>query len=101
MVQNDIAIIRLEQRIARSTNIDWLCLPTEQSRLADQDLLKVVAYQHEDEHSLQRQLDVRVQHSPNTQIQCQYQLTNIAEDAFCTLSTEMSSYLGVVSIEPG
>ena len=96
VVKNDIAVIRLTERIARSPKADWICLP-HKANVYDQDVLKVVSYNHQEDESIQEQVDVRVLDNRQSQSECQRQLTDIAEDAFCALSTSSSSYLGVVS----
>ena len=96
LVKNDIALIRLSKRIERAPILDWICLPTA-VKVQDQSILKVVAYSNAEEHSVQQQLDVRVLDHPRTRSECQRQLTDIAEDAFCAISTRNSSSLGVVS----
>ena len=95
-MKNDIALIRLSERIARAPILDWICLPAD-VKLEDQSLLKVVAYSNTEEQRVQQQLDVRVLDHPRTRSECQRQLTDIAEDAFCAISTRNSSSLGVVS----
>ena len=96
MVKHDIALIRLTKRIERSSALDWICLPTIVN-VHDQNLVKVVSYHNTDDQSIQQQLNVRVQRNQQTRAECQRQLNDVADDAFCTISTSNSSSLGVVS----
>lgn len=95
VVRNDIAVIRLSERVQRSSTNDWICLPFD-VELRDQDVLKIVSYHHIDEESIQEQINVRILNNVQTQSECQRELTDLAEDAFCTRSLTNSSYLGVV-----
>jgi hypothetical protein len=95
IVKNDIAIVRLTERIERSSTIDWICLPVHVS-IHDQEILTVVSYGHTDDQTIQEQLHVRVLQNRQSQSECQRELTDIADDAFCTISTTNSSLLGVV-----
>jgi hypothetical protein len=90
-----VAVIKLTKRIERSSNNDWICLPTTVT-IHDQDTLKVVSYSNTDDNSIQQQLDIRVLHNQQSQMECQRQLNDIAEDAFCAISTSDSGTLGVV-----
>lgn len=76
--------------------MDWICLPTD-IHAQDQDKLKVVSYSNVDDDLIQQQLDIRVLHNNDAQSECQRQLGDIAEDAFCAMSTNQSSVLGRVS----
>lgn len=96
IVTNDVALIKLTKRIERSANIDWLCLPTNVN-VYDQDILKVVSYRNTEDQSIQQQLNVRVLDNPQNQNECLRQLNNIAEDAFCAISVNDSSLLGLVT----
>jgi hypothetical protein len=60
------------------------------------DILKVVSYDHTDDSSVQHQLDIRVLNNQQSRMECQRQLNDIAEDAFCAISTSDSGTLGVV-----
>lgn len=101
IVSDDIALIRLNERVERSSDQDWICLPPSME-LNDKSVLKVVSYDRfTDDHSVQTQLDVEVLHSPNSVRQCQQQLTDLAIDAFCTMSTSSSAFLGVVKTKIG
>ncbi len=91
-----MALIKLTKRIERSSNIDWICLPTVVN-VHNQDRLKVVSYSNSDDNSVQQQLDIRVINNQESRSECLRQLSDIAEDAFCTISTSNSSSLGVVS----
>lgn len=95
-MKNDVALIRLTKRIERSAKIDWICLPTIVN-VHDQNILKVVSYSNTDNNSIQQQLNVRVLDNQQSQSECQRQLNDIAEDAFCTISTTHTSLLGVVN----
>lgn len=92
MVKNDLAVIKLNKRIERSTTIDWICLPTIVN-VHDQDLLRVVSYGLTNEQLVQQQLIVRVLQN---HIECQRQISDIAQDAFCTRSTSSTGVLGMV-----
>ncbi|CAF0850269.1 unnamed protein product [Adineta ricciae] len=94
VVKNDVALIKLTKRIERSVNNDWLCLPTKVN-VYDQDILKVVSYSNTEDQSIKQQLNVRALDNPQTQNECQRQLNNIAEDAFCAISVNDSSFLGL------
>ncbi|CAF4002538.1 unnamed protein product [Rotaria sp. Silwood2] len=93
-VKNDVALIKLTKRIERSSNIDWICLPTI-FNIQDQTTLKVVSYGATDENLIQQQLDIRVLDNQESKSECQRQLGDIAEDAFCAISTNNSSLLGM------
>ncbi|CAF0720516.1 unnamed protein product [Adineta steineri] len=93
-VKNDIALIKLTKRIERSSKLDWICLPTIVN-VHDHNILKVVSYSHTDDDSIQQQLNIRVLDNHQYQAECQRQLNDIAEDAFCAITTNNSSVLGV------
>ncbi|CAF3464123.1 unnamed protein product [Rotaria sp. Silwood1] len=93
-VKNDVALIKLNKRIERSSNIDWICLPTSVN-IQDQNTLKVVSYSNTDDNFIQQQLDIRVLNNQESKSECQRQLGDIAEDAFCAISTNNSSLLGM------
>ncbi|CAM4804790.1 unnamed protein product [Rotaria magnacalcarata] len=92
-VQEDVALIKLTKRIERSSNIDWICLPT-MIHIQDQDRLKVVSYSNIDDDLIQQQLDILVLNNDENKTECQRQLGDIAEDAFCAISTNHTSILG-------
>ncbi|CAF1183052.1 unnamed protein product [Rotaria sordida] len=93
-VKNDVALIKLTKRIERSSNIDWICLPTSVN-IQDQTTLKVLSYGNTDDNLIQQQLDIRVLNNQESKSECQRQLGDIAEDAFCAISTNNSSLLGM------
>ena len=99
-MRNDIAVIRLTERIERSASHDWICL-NNFLIIGDQQSLDVVSYnRYNDDLFVQNRLNVRVLNSENTRRDCLRQLSDVAEDAFCTISTKPSAFLGVVkSIE--
>ncbi|CAF1147936.1 unnamed protein product [Rotaria sordida] len=93
-VKNDVALIKLTKRIERSSNIDWICLPTSVN-IQDQTTLKVLSYGNTDDNLIQQQLDIHVLNNQESKSECQRQLGDIAEDAFCAISTNNSSLLGM------
>lgn len=96
VVKNDLAVIKLNKRIQRSTTIDWICLPSVVN-VHDQDQLRVISYGGpSSEQLVQQQLTIRVLQNQQAQIECQRQFSDIAEDAFCAISTSSTSSLGMV-----
>ncbi|UJR30807.1 hypothetical protein I4U23_018325 [Adineta vaga] len=93
VVKNDVVLIKLTERIQRSSTTDWICLPTSVN-VHDQEILKVVSYSNTEDNFIQQQLNIRVLNNQESQSECQRQLNNIAEDAFCAISTDDSSLLG-------
>ncbi|CAF0775686.1 unnamed protein product [Didymodactylos carnosus] len=91
-VKYDLAIIKLNKRIDRSSIKDWICLPVND--VTDQDILKVIGYGELNEKIMLNMIDVKVLVNQHDREQCETQILDLSADSFCTNSTS-SGTLGV------